>query len=143
MIALAYVAFAAQGALMMVDENWFHRRRDLPRWERIGHPVDTAVFLAALGWACLAPRSPANVAVFAGLSVASCLIITKDEWIHAGRCSGGEQWVHAVLFVIHPVALLGANAIWAAGAPLWPVAACVAALGFYQAIYWNLVRRAS
>lgn len=143
MTAFAYVAFAAQGALMIGDEFWFHRRREMPRWERIGHPVDTAVFLSALVWASVAARSPGNVAVFAGLSVASCLVITKDEWIHAGRCSGGEQWTHAVLFVIHPVALLAANAIWSAGAPLWPVAACVAAFGCWQAIYWNVLRRTS
>jgi hypothetical protein len=143
MTALAYGAFAVQGAVMIADEFWFHRRREMPRWERIGHPLDTALFVAALAWASVAARSPASVAVFIGLSVASCLVITKDEWIHADKCSGGEQWTHAVLFVIHPVALFAANAIWAAGAPLWPVAAGVAAFGCWQAIYWNVVRRAS
>jgi len=26
---------------MGVDEFYFHRRRGLPRWERLAHPLDT------------------------------------------------------------------------------------------------------
>ena len=43
--------FGTQAALMMVDELHFHRRRGLPRWERIGHPLDTATVLVCYGTA--------------------------------------------------------------------------------------------
>ena len=38
-----------QGLAMLVDELLFHRRRGLPRWERIGHPIDTLSVLACYG----------------------------------------------------------------------------------------------
>ena len=38
---LLYLPFAVQGLAILVDEFWFHHRRGLPRWERLGHPIDT------------------------------------------------------------------------------------------------------
>ncbi len=36
-----FIPFALQTCCMAVDEVHFHRQRGLPRWERLGHPLDT------------------------------------------------------------------------------------------------------
>jgi 2-polyprenyl-6-hydroxyphenyl methylase / 3-demethylubiquinone-9 3-methyltransferase len=124
----------AQAAAMVVDEAYFHRRRELPRWERIGHPLDTLAMIVCIAW--LLAGGP--LAGYVVLAVASTLFVTKDEFVHARACSGGEQWLHALLFTLHPVVL--AALVYA---DRWVVIAqLVLACGFcaYQAVYWNLVR---
>jgi 2-polyprenyl-6-hydroxyphenyl methylase/3-demethylubiquinone-9 3-methyltransferase len=86
--------------------------------------------------------------------VGSCLLITKDEFIHQRLCSGGEHWLHAVLFILHPIVLFGTAFLWigigtAAMAripsPFLPVAAWMLMLqvvlvsGFlvFQIAYWS------
>ena len=140
---LLYIPFALLGALMLFDEGYFHVRRGLPRWERIGHPVDTAVFMAAIAWAAVCPAGGWSLGIFVALGLFSCVVITKDEWVHAECCSGGEQFVHALLFVLHPLALLAAWKLREAGLPLWPLLAASGALGAWQVIYWNVVRDAA
>lgn len=159
-LLLAVLAF--QGALMGVDELYFHRRRGLGRWERIGHPIDTLTVVVCLGWVLLvAPSRPAAFG-YVGLSIFSCLLITKDEWVHARRCSAGEHWVHALLFLVHPVTLATLGVLWPGlHAPsgmvpwikndrfLFPVVvgqlALTLAFCAYQIAYWNLswLRRVS
>jgi hypothetical protein len=152
---------AAQGLLMGTDELWFHRRRGLPRWERIGHPIDTASVLLCLLVPGLAAPSPASVAAYGALALLSCALVTKDEPVHSARCSPGEHWIHAALFVLHPVVFAVSALLWSArdGQPLaaavaaWsglalPEPALAAALlraqlvavagfGAYQLLYWN------
>lgn len=132
--------FALQGALMLVDELCFHRRRGLPLWERIGHPLDTSSVLACFAVALLfAPTSPALEA-YGALAVLSCVLITKDEFVHARHCTPTEHWLHALLFILHPLVLIGAALLWISGqrAPLLVGACLTAAFGAYQALYWNL-----
>ena len=139
MIALLLAPALAQAIAMAIDEGYFHRRRGLPRWERLGHPVDTATVALAYAWLALAPPTPAHAAVFAAIALASCLVVTKDEWIHARVCAPGEHWLHAVLFVLHPIAFAGVAVLWWRGLP-WPARAQVAlALAFatYQLVYWS------
>jgi hypothetical protein len=139
-IVLVILAFAAQAAAMFVDEWTFHRRRRLPRWERIGHPLDTTTVLACYAWLLLAPQSSTNAVVYVALVMCSSLFVTKDERVHAEHCTVGEQWVHALLFVLHPIVLFGAGWVW------WthrfhPVLigqlVLTAAFGLYQVLYWN------
>jgi hypothetical protein len=144
---LAASPFLLQAVLMLVDEG-FHLRRGLPAWERWGHPLDT--FLTA---ACylLALRAPAGgTAVYAGVCAAACLFVTKDEWAHARHCSGGESWLHACLFLLHPV-ILALAGLWAFGPPsafgprghaafgtfLAVQTGLTAAFGIWQIAYWN------
>lgn len=117
---------------MAADEAWFHRRRGLGRWERWGHPADTATVLlcyllalsapgagSALPGAASAPAAlPAGLAAYLAAAAFSTLFVTKDEWIHAKACAGAELWLHALLFALHPVLLLIAGLHgWAAQEP--------------------------
>jgi hypothetical protein len=132
-----------QAIAMAVDEGWYHRRRGLPRWERLGHPVDTATVALCYGWLLLAePTSPHGLPVYIGLSILSCLVITKDEPIHARACTAGEMWLHAVLFVLHPIVLGGVGLIWWLGDDRWVIAVqlgLTAALLVHQLVYWSLL----
>jgi len=129
-----------QATLMFVDEIHFHRLRGLPRWERIGHPLDTLSVLLCYGVAVTQPPGKAALAWYAILAVLSCLLITKDEFVHARRCLPAEQWLHALLFVIHPIVLGAAALLWfkAKTALLVGQAALTLVFGGYQLLYWNL-----
>jgi hypothetical protein len=130
-----------QAVAMAVDEVWFHRRRGLPRWERIGHPLDTLTVAACYAW--LLTHGPGERALMAyvGLAVLSCLFVTKDSFVHARLCGGGETWVHSVLFVLHPMVLLAAAIVWLSDGPRFVLLSqCVLALTFatYQLLYWTV-----
>jgi hypothetical protein len=146
---------AIQGAAMGVDELYFHRKRGLGAWERIGHPLDTLTFLACIGWALASPPTASSIAVYVALAVVSCLFVTKDEFVHAKRCGPGEHWLHAVLFVFHPIVLACVGLLWpgqhaTAALPAWLTGTTAAshalvvqfgttaAFCVYQATYWNL-----
>lgn len=109
---LWFLPFALQGLAMGVDELGFHHRRTVPRWEWMGHALDTSVFLACLASPLLLAPTPANIRIYGVLAVLSCLLITKDEFIHQRLCSGGEHWVHAVLFILHPLVLIATAFLW-------------------------------
>ncbi|MEO7425719.1 MAG: hypothetical protein ABI036_11065 [Fibrobacteria bacterium] len=138
---------------MLVDELWFHRRRGLPAWERWGHPLDTLTVLACYALALALPPTRNGLLLYAGAAIVSTLFITKDEWVHARHCGGGESWLHACLFSLHPVLLAIAGA-WrflpSPGPGLGPgtdhaffgdflviQAALTGAFLCYQLLYWN------
>ena len=144
---------------MLVDEFYFHRQRGLPRWERLGHPLDTLTVLAGCLFLLLVAPSASAAAVYVGLGVFSCLFVTKDEWVHKRYCRAGEQWLHAVLFILHPLIFLSAGLMWKALHAENPGAASldwlryegfertfftintllVVLFGLYQLVYWNLL----
>ncbi len=106
-------AFAFQGGLLLVDEFVFHRRRGLGLWERLGHPIDNFLLFLPLAFVFFrAPDAEASRWIYFGLSALSCVLITKDEWVHTRECSASENWLHALLFVLHPVALGAAAWAW-------------------------------
>jgi hypothetical protein len=133
-------AFGVQAVLMLADEFHFHHKRRLPRWERIGHPLDT---LSVFGcYAMTLALSPGDGAVgfYIVAAVSSCLFVTKDEFVHAKSCGPAEHWLHALLFVVHPVVLTMAALLWIQGGHRTLLAAqCLATLAFgiYQIVYWN------
>ena len=115
--ALLFLPFGLQGLAMGFDEFRCHHRRVVPRWEWLGHALDTTVFLVCL--VCplvLAPTLP-NLRLFGLLAVISCGLITKDEFIHQRLCSGGEHWLHAVLFILHPIVLFATGFLWVSIGP--------------------------
>jgi 2-polyprenyl-6-hydroxyphenyl methylase / 3-demethylubiquinone-9 3-methyltransferase len=142
--AALIVPIALQGAVMLIDELVCHRRRGLPRWERIGHPLDTLTVVACLAWLVAVRPNGGTLGVYVVMAIGSTLFITKDEPVHARLCGGGEHWLHAVLFALHPVVLAAAGfAWWSGGHGTLLAVQLAAAIGFgvYQAVYWNAVRR--
>jgi hypothetical protein len=139
-LALVLAPLVIQALAMLVDEAFYHRRRGLPRWERIGHPIDTLTVLACYAWLLSVRPSPSHALAYGILAALSSLFVTKDEAVHSRRCSAGEHWVHALLFVLHPVVFLAAGALWWTGRCRLVVVAgagLTAAFGAYQLLYWN------
>jgi hypothetical protein len=112
--------------------------------------------LACIGWTLVETPTRSAAGVYAALAIVSCLFVTKDEFVHARRCTAGEHWLHAVLFLVHPLILASVALLWVAGHPAagtiweslpdsatavrilrWQFAA-TSAFGIYQAAYWNL-----
>lgn len=151
--------FALQALAILLDECYFHWQRGLPRWERIGHPLDTLSTLVCMLFVLFVPYSPTALKIYIGLAAFSTLFITKDEFVHKEHCPGKELWLHALLFVLHPIALASAGLIWpaarggrtAAWLEPWienpPQLALflqlqAAAMGLfftYQLVYWNFI----
>jgi hypothetical protein len=131
-----------QALAMFVDEFVFHRKRGLPRWERLGHPLDTLTAAICYSWLVAVPASaPHALAVYVGLCAFSCLFITKDEIVHAKHCEPREAWLHALLFVLHPIVFLSFGLIWISGTDLWVLKGALAStsgLLAYQFVYWNV-----
>lgn len=141
---------------MGFDELYFHRARGLGPWERVGHPIDTLSVVACLGWVLVLRPNRVAAVSYVVMAIVSCLLITKDEWVHARRCGPGEHWVHALLFLVHPVMLGAVGVIWpalharSAAALPWIAGdrllffvvaaqfALTAAFFAYQVAYWNL-----
>ncbi len=154
-----FAPFLLQMACMAADEIGFHLRRGLPRWERLGHPLDTVTVVICLAWVLYADPNFRNAAIFAGLSAFSCLFVTKDEAVHNRHCGATEHWLHAVLFTLHPVVLMSAALLWPAtrgiaGAnPEWvhidgserPAMTLffvlTTAFAVWQFVFWNLLWR--
>ena len=137
--------FGLQAVVMAVDELVFHRRRGLDRREWLGHAADSAGLLACLALPLALRPTPAHLGLYAALAAGSCLLVTKDEFIHQRLCSGGEHWCHAVLFLLHPVVLMATAGLWlgllapSAAAALWMLrvqALAVAAFMAFQLAWW-------
>jgi hypothetical protein len=138
---LLYLPFAVQGLSMLFDELYFHRKRGLGLWEKIGHPMDTMTVIACFLFLNVTTYSENNLLIFIGLSVFSCLFITKDEFVHTELCEAKENWLHAVLFVTHPIALGAAALIWKEDPTSTFLQMQLYVLVFvlsYQIIYWSV-----
>ncbi len=138
-----FLPFILQAVVIGIDEYCFHLKRGLPRWERIGHPIDTLSVLLCLGFVLFIPYSGAMLKMFIALAILSCLLVTKDEFVHKHHCPASEQWLHALLFLNHPILLGCMGLIWARMSSLLPflIAPAVFTLFFffYQVIYWNFI----
>jgi hypothetical protein len=141
MLALLLFPAALQMLAMFFDELVFHRRRGLPRWERVGHPLDTLTVIACYTWLVLTPpHAPHAVGVYVALCAVSSLFITKDELVHARLCEPMETWLHALLFVLHPVVFLSFGLIWLLGYPAWLLTLELGlslAMLLHQVVYWR------
>ncbi len=143
MIEACLVPVALQALAMIVDEGWFHRQRGLPRWERIGHPLDTLTIAACLIWLlCVTPATSFALPGYVALAIGSTLFVTKDEGVHARLCTAREHWLHAVLFALHPIVLAAFGWLWWKGelGMLQVQLAVTLAFMTYQVVYWNVWR---
>ncbi len=156
---LAILPFALQALAIALDEGVFHIKRGLPLWERIGHPLDTLSVLVCMLFVLWIPYSPGALKIYIGLAIFSSILITKDEFVHKHHCPGTEQWLHALLFILHPITLTAAGLIWpvAQGASVAPwlarfldnppqlalflkmQAILMSCFLTYQIIFWNFV----
>jgi len=107
-----YWIFYLSIVLMLIDELAFHANRTLPKWERVGHPLDAMTVWVCSMFALLAPFNLKNVYVYCGLAVISCLFVTKDEPVHDLYCRKSENLLHAILFFIHPIVLWQIYGLW-------------------------------
>lgn len=108
----ACIPFFLQALCMLFDEGYFHWKRGLPKWERIGHPLDTLSVIVCMGFVLLVPFSSKNLIIYIALSSFSSLFVTKDEFVHKKHCPASENWLHALLFTLHPITLTVAGVIW-------------------------------
>ncbi len=148
MVEIAFFVFLIHGILMLVDEIVFHRRRQVPAWERIGHPIDTLSVFLPLVLVWFASPTSGMTTLFVILAVISSLLVTKDEFVHKQYCENGELYLHALLFLLHPLLFFSAWTIWphlhsAEGASHLPVLYLIVLLsvlgfGMYQLVYWNV-----
>ncbi len=141
---MLYLApLAAQALCLLVDEFVFHHRRGLGKWERRGHPIDTLSVLACFCVPAFFAPSPSALFWFAVLSVFSSLLVTKDEWVHAAECEPLEHWLHAVLFIVHPVVFIAVGWVWWNGFQEFGRAVILGQVGvlsvftFYQVLFWR------
>jgi len=156
MWTLIFLPFIIQAVAIGFDEVIFHLKRGLPRWERIGHPLDTLSVAACLFFAPFVPYSLEYIKFYVALGIVSCLMITKDEFVHKHHCPAAEQWLHALLFVNHSVMIMAIGLMWpriqGADSPVWlpysePLYTFLEVQGIllvvfflYQVVYWNFVR---
>jgi hypothetical protein len=143
MLALLLLPAGLQALAMAADEWICHRRRGLPKWERIGHPLDTLSVAVCYAWLIVSrPSEPHGLHVYIGLAALSCLVITKDEPVHAKLCDAHESWLHAVLFVLHPIVFMAFALIWLSAENPQVIAlqcALTVAFAIYQIAYWSLI----
>jgi len=156
---LAIAPFLLQALVMIFDEGIFHIERGLPKWERIGHPIDTLSVLICMGFVLFVPFSQKALIIYGCLALLSCILVTKDEFVHKHHCPPSEQWLHALLFTLHPITLICAGFIWPVvqGVEVTPWIAqwlsnpgylrfflqgqCVIMTFFllYQIVFWNII----
>jgi len=154
---LSLLPFILQTVAIGIDEVWFHVRRGLPRWERIGHPIDTFTVLLCMGYVLFVPYSKGALLPYALLAIFSSLMVTKDEFVHKEHCPASENWLHAILFLLHPVTFASAALIWPISQGLdglawtssWPKEplrlflvlqfAAMTLFMTYQIVYWNFI----
>ena len=156
---LASLPFLLQAILIGIDEVYFHLQRGLPTWEKIGHPLDTLSLLLCFCIILWMPFDPFSLKIYIGCAIFSCLMVTKDEFVHKHHCPASENWLHACLFILHPVTLFIAGCMWpqvhGQECASWitflldnPQALqrffivqtiCMSLFFFYQVIYWNFL----
>ena len=143
MASLLIILLILQGLLVSVDEFVFHHRRGLPTWEKVGHPLDTLTYFVCLLFLRM-PTTDSNLNIYLGLVLFSSVFITKDEFVHKPICTAQEQWLHSLLFILHPIVLLAFGFVWYRntenfGQILNLTSTVVLGFLIYQAIYWNFL----
>jgi hypothetical protein len=139
---ILFTPFILQGIAMFFDEFYFHHKRRLGQWERIGHPIDTLSILLCYLFVKLSLFSTFHFCIFLALAFFSSLLITKDEFVHKRECDAAECWLHGVLFVLHPMVLGSVCWIWYSPTPFLSQVLSIQ-LGLilcfmiYQITYWS------
>jgi hypothetical protein len=143
-LLIMVIPFSIQGMTILIDEFVYHRNRRLPRWERVGHPIDTFLQLVCLAIPLTFEWSQKSIVFYSAIALVSTLLITKDEHVHALHCSWQEHWLHAILFIVHPVVLIATAYLWSVSSDstwFYPLLkfqiGLMAIFGVYQITYWS------
>lgn len=145
MLVALFFPFILQAIVIGIDEGYFHIKRGLPKWERIGHPLDTLTVILCFVFVFAVPYSAAMIKWYAAMALFSCLMVTKDEFVHKHHCPASEQWLHALLFINHPIMLASLGWLWpkvyepAVFTFLIIQTFLISAFFLYQVIYWNFI----
>jgi len=155
MHTLILLPFIVQAIVIVLDEYLFHLKRGLPKWERIGHPLDTLSVIGCFIFVLLVPYDSSMIKYYVTTAIFSCLLITKDEFVHKHHCPAAEQWLHAILFVNHSVLLTAMGLMWprihgreifewmpsveTLTLFLWIQTLFASLFCLYQIIYWNFI----
>lgn len=133
---LLFVPFILQAICMVVDEFYFHEKRGLLLWEKIGHPLDTLTVLGCYSYLIF---GSVELNIYLLLCGISCIFITKDEFVHTVECPAAENWLHAMLFLLHPLSFLSAYLLWQQGdlAFLKIQTVVILIFMFYQTLRWS------
>ncbi|TDJ04673.1 MAG: hypothetical protein E2O68_07810 [Deltaproteobacteria bacterium] len=136
---LILIPIILQGFSFFIDEFYYHHKRGLPKWEVIGHPLDTLTVMSVYAFAALTTFSTTNLYIFLALGIFSSLFITKDEFVHSELCSAGEDWLHSILFVLHPMVFFSIGYLWYTNDKMiiWGQLILTISLLLYQIIYWG------
>ncbi len=153
-VVLLLLPFFAQGIVIVFDEFYFHHKRRLKTWEIFGHPLDSLTVVGVLALTLFTLPTQENLTICILAALASCLFITKDEWVHTRECEATENWLHALLFVFHPLVFASAIVVWINPAGIFTAAqidflhtsvavnwGLIVFFTGYQIIYWPLVSR--
>lgn len=144
MTFLSLVPFAFHAIIMVIDEV-IHEKRGLLKWERRGHPLDTLTVIACFSFIQFVSYGPTSEMIYLALAIFSTLFITKDEWVHHKECDAFEQWLHSLLFILHPIVLFIAYKFWQTNKFKWfldglPIVTTI--LFLYQVLRWNIFWKA-
>lgn len=142
-----FTPIVLQAMCMVFDEFYFHHKRGLGLWEKVGHPLDTLTVLTCFIFLTQKSYSEENLLLFSAMAFFSCLFVTKDEFVHSELCEPRENWLHAVLFILHPLVFVSAALIWKQSGPdhpfLWGQSLVLLIVLLYQVIYWNFLKRSA
>ena len=155
---LLLLPLVEQGLAVLVDEFYFHFARGLPRWEHLGHPLDTFTVLAPILWQGFSLQSQGNLTVYIVAAAFSCFFVIKDEFVHADVCAPAEHVMPCSSSCIHwflprcpcsglyitrpPERSCGSNRFRGLASALPIQAAILTLYMIYQAVYWNLIWKA-
>lgn len=109
-----FLPILLQMLIVGFDEVYYHNKRELLRLEQLGHALDTVTVWVCFALVLLVPPTSGWVALYASLSIFSCLFITKDEFEYHKSCGPGERWLHSLAFTLHPIVFIAAGFLWPA-----------------------------
>ncbi len=136
-----FTPFILQAIAMIFDELYFHKKRGLGLWEKLGHPLDTLTVIVCFAYIITNTYSENNLYIFMGLSFFSSVFVTKDEFVHTELCDAKENWLHAFLFILHPICFISAAYLWKNNLYMNFIIGQLVLLTivmFYQIFYWSL-----
>jgi hypothetical protein len=126
---------------MTFDEFYFHERRRLQRWESWGHPLDTLTVIAPTLYLFVTTLETVDLTLYLPMAIFSSLFVTKDEWIHKEQSPAKEQWLHSILFMLHPIVFWSLWQLHQIQEFKWIAAFLVLQILFflYQVVRWNVL----